>query len=156
MRFEHLIEVNGPAESLQLVAPTFTREQLWQGLLLRVQEPQRFPMGPASCTWRGTDPGVYARTVVFGPLILNDVVVTQPHAELVFTPEAHGDPSPIRLSIRIEEPQPGQMLLRFLYEALAEQSDEERYYNDYRHNAWLHNDRDMVRTLRQWLSDEGL
>ena len=25
MRFEHLIEVNGPAESLQLVAPTFTR-----------------------------------------------------------------------------------------------------------------------------------
>ena len=94
--------------------------------------------------------------MVFGPHILNDVVVTQPHKELVFTPEAHGDTSPIRLTIRIEEPQDGQMLLRFVYEALAEQSDEERYYNDYRHNAWLHNDRDMLRTLRQWLSDEGL
>ena len=46
--------------------------------------------------------------------------------------------------------------IKALYEALAEQSDEERYYNDYRHNAWLHNDRDMLRTLRQWLSDEGL
>ena len=34
MRFEHLIEVNAPAQSLQLVAPTFTREQLWQGLML--------------------------------------------------------------------------------------------------------------------------
>ena len=76
MRFEHLIEVNAPAQSLQLVAPTFTREQLWQGLMLRVQEPQRFPMGPESCTWRETEPGVYARTVVFGPHILNDVVVT--------------------------------------------------------------------------------
>ena len=30
------------------------------------------------------------------------------------------------------------------------------YYNDYRHNAWLHNDRDMVRTLRQWLLEGGL
>ena len=58
MRFEHLIEVNAPAQSLQLVAPTFTREQLWQGLMLRVQEPQRFPMGPESCTWRETEPGV--------------------------------------------------------------------------------------------------
>ena len=77
MRFEHLIEVNAPAQSLQLVAPTFTREQLWQGLMLRVQEPQRFPMGPESCTWRETEPGVYARTVVFGPHILNDVVVTK-------------------------------------------------------------------------------
>ena len=123
MRFEHLIEVNAPAQSLQLVAPTFTREQLWQGLMLRVQEPQRFPMGPESCTWRETEPGVYARTVVFGPHILNDVVVTQPHKELVFTPEAHGDTSPIRLTIRIEEPQAGQMLLRFVYEALAEQCD---------------------------------
>ena len=156
MRFEHLIEVNAPAASLQLVAPTFTREQLWQGLMLRVQQPQRFPMGPESCTCRETEPGVYVRTQVFGPHTLHDVVVARPHAEVVFTPQAHGDTAPIQLTIRIEEPQPGQMVLRFVYEALAEQTDEERYYNEYRHNAWLHNDRDMVHTLRQWLSDEGL
>ncbi len=156
MRFEHLIEVNAPAVSLQLVTPTFTREQLWRGLLQRVQQPQNFPMGPQSCDWRETQPGVYARTLTFGPHTFADTVVVTPYSELVFTPEAQGDTAPIRLTIRIEEPQAGQMLLRFTYEALAPQSDEERYYNDYRHNAWLHNDRDMVRTLRQWLSDEGL
>ena len=58
-------------------------------------------------------------------------------------------PRPFGKSVALVTPQS-------LYEALAEQSDEERYYNDYRHNAWLHNDRDMLRTLRQWLSDEGL
>ena len=35
--------------------------------------------------------------------------------------------------------------------ALGAQTDEEAYYNDYRHSAWLHNDRDMVTTLREWL-----
>lgn len=156
MRFEHLIEVNTPAASVQMVAPTFTREQLWRGLMARVQSPQRFPMGPESCAWHETEPGVYARTLVFGPHTLRDEVVVTPQSELVFTPEAHGDTAPIRLTIRIEEPQAGWMVLRFLYEAQAEQTAEEAYYNDYRHNAWLHNDRDMVRTLRQWLSDGDL
>jgi hypothetical protein len=76
--------------------------------------------------------------------------------KLVFTPQAHGETAPIRLSITLEEPAPAYLVLRFAYEALAEQTAEEAYYNDYRHNAWLHSDRDMVRTLRQWLSDEGL
>ena len=156
MRFEHLIEINAPQLGLQVATPVFTREQLWRGLMQRVQAPQRFPMGPDRCEWQETEPGVFRRTVHFGAHVLHDEVRTEPGQLLVFTPEAHGDTTPIRLSIAIEEPRPGQMVLRFIYEALAEQSAEEAYYNDYRHNAWLHSDRDMVRTLRQWLTDEGL
>lgn len=157
MRFEHLIEINAPhTDLLAMMAPTFTREELWRGLMVRVQTPQRFPMGPESCEWQETEPGVYARTLRFGQHVLHDVVHTSEAEELVFTPEGHGDTAPIRLTMRIEEPQAGQMVLRFIYEALATQTDEERYYNEYRHNAWLHNDRDMVRTLRQWHSGEGI
>ncbi|HET8871401.1 MAG TPA: AtaL-like protein [Aquabacterium sp.] len=156
MRFEHVIEINSPATSVQVVVPTFTREQLWRGLMIRVREPQRFPMGPDACEWQESEPGVFQRTLRFGPHVLQDEVRTEPFDKLVFTPQAHGEISPIRLTLTIEEPRPGQMVLRFIYEALAEQSAEEAYYNDYRHNAWLHNDRDMVRTLRQWLSDQGL
>ncbi len=156
MRFEHLIEINSPASNLQMVTPTLTRSQLWRGLMARALTPQRFPMGPESCEWQETEPGVYRRKQVFGPHQLVDEVVATPETELVFTPEAHGDTAPIRLTMRIEEPQAGQMVLRFVYEALAAQTAEEAYYNDYRHNAWLHNDRDMVRTLRQWLLEDGL
>ncbi len=156
MRFEHVIEINSPATSVQMVAPVFTREQLWRGLMGRVQEPQRFPMGPERCDWQEVEPGLYQRTLRFGQHVFQDEVRVSPFSQMVFTPEAQGDTAPIRLTMTIEEPGVGRMVLRFVYEALAEQTAEEAYYNDYRHNAWLHNDRDMVRTLRQWLSDEGL
>jgi hypothetical protein len=156
MRFEHLIEINAPATALGAMAPLFTREQLWHGLMRRVQTPQRFPMGPERCEWRETEPGVYKREVYFGPHVLRDEVETESMQRIQFTPEAHGDTAPVRLTITIEEPTPGRMVLRFIYETLGEPSAEEKYYAEYRHNAWLHNDRDMVRTLRQWLSEEGL
>jgi hypothetical protein len=156
MRFEHLIEINTPQITWPMVVPSFTREQLWRGLMARVQTPQRFPMGPEQCEWAETEPGLLARTLHFGQHVLHDEVQVTPNERLVFTPQSHGDIAPIRLTITIEEPQAGQMVLRFVYEALAEQTQEEAYYNEYRHNAWMHADRDMVRTLRQWLSEEGL
>ncbi|MDE2593380.1 MAG: DUF1857 family protein [Burkholderiales bacterium] len=156
MRFEHVIEINSPATSVQMVVPVFTREQLWLGLMGRVHEPQRFPMGPESCDWQEVEPDLFQRTLRFGQHVFHDEVRVSPFTQMVFTPQAQGDTAPIRLTMTIEEPNAGRMVLRFVYEALAEQTAEEAYYNDYRHNAWLHNDRDMVRTLRQWLSDEGL
>jgi hypothetical protein len=156
MRFEHIIEINSPHVSMQTVVPTFTPEQLWRGLLARVQAPERFPNGPERCVWQETEPGLFTRSQHFGPHVFHDEVCVQPMRELVFTPQAHGETAPIQLSITVEEPQPGQTVLRFVYEALAEQSAEEAYYNDYRQNAWLHHDRDMVRTLREWLTDGGL
>ncbi|CAH0351450.1 AtaL-like protein [Aquabacterium sp. CECT 9606] len=156
MRFEHLIEINAASVATQTVVPPFTREQLWRGLMARVHTPQRFPLGPDSCAWREVEPGVIQRTVNFGANAMKDEVQTEAFQKLEFTPQPHGDTTPIRLTITIEEPQAGQMVLRFVYESLSELSAEEAYFNEYRHNAWLHNDRDMVRTLRQWLVDEGL
>jgi hypothetical protein len=151
MRFEHLIEINSPKQAVQTVMPVFTRAQLWQGLMLRLQTPQRFPNGPESCEWQELTPGVFRRTLRFGQHVMRDEVHTVAQERMQFTPEPHGDTAPIRLTITIEEPQPHQMVLRFVYVALGEQSAEEAYYNEYRHNAWLHNDRDMVRSLREWL-----
>lgn len=154
MRFEHIIEVNSPQLAMHSVMPAFTRAQLWQGLMMRVQAPQRFPNGPESCEWQETGPGVFARTLRFGQHVLQDQVKVVAHESLQFTPEPHGDTAPIRLTITIEEPQARQMVLRFVYLALGAQTAEEAYYNDYRHSAWLHHDRDMVKTLREWL-DQG-
>lgn len=156
MRFEHLIEINSPQPAVQMAVSTFTREQLWRGLMARVQTPQRFPNGPESCDWRETAPDVFQRTLHFGQHVMHDEVRTVPQQSLQFTPQAHGDTAPIRLTITVEEPVPHQMVLRFVYINLGEQTQEEAYYNEYRHNAWLHNDRDMVRTLREWLEAGAL
>lgn len=151
MRFEHLIEINSPQVTVRSMVPVFTREQLWQGLMARIQVPQRFPNGPESCDWRESEPGVFLRTLRFGQHVMQDEVRTVALQSMQFTPQPHGETAPIRLTISIEEPQAQQMVLRFVYLAMAEQTPEEAYYNDYRHSAWLHNDRDMVTTLREWL-----
>lgn len=156
MRFEHLIEINSPRTAMQAVALAFTREQLWCGLMARVQTPQLFPNGPEGCDWAEPEPGLVTRTLRFGQHVFHDVVRLAPLRQVQFTPESHGDTAPIQLTISIEEPQAGQMVLRFVYVALAEQTAEEAYYSDYRHSAWLHNDRDMVRTLREWLEQGEL
>jgi len=156
MRFEHLIEINSAKATLQGVVLPFTRAQLWLGLMARVQTPERFPNGPDGCVWQEAAPGLIRRTLRFGPHEMHDEVRVNEHSSLQFTPEAHGDTAPIQLTISIEEPQAGQMVLRFVYVALREQTPEEAYYSDYRHSAWLHNDRDMVRTLREWLDTGGL
>jgi hypothetical protein len=155
MRFEHLIEINSPSLAMQTAAATFSREQLWAGLMAKVQAPDRFPLGPERCEWEELAPGLITRTLHFGQLQMHDKVTAAELDSLVFTPQAMPDVTPIRLTIRIEEPQSQQMVLRFVYEALAELSAEEALYNGYRHSAWLANDRDMVRTLREWLA-EGL
>ncbi len=155
MRFEHLIEINAPGAVGQTM-PRFSREQLWNGLMLRLRTPQAFPLGPERCDWRETAPGRYARTLCFGAHVMNDEVVTEPLQRLQFTPQRHGDTTPVRLTLSIEEPRPEHTVLRFVYETLGEPSAEEAYYSEFRHNAWLHNDRDMVRTLRDWLAEGRL
>ena len=156
MRFVHLIEINSPSLGLQTVAPVFTRAQLWQGLMARVQTPQRFPLGPERCVCALVEAGLSRRSLHFGALVFKDEVEARPHESLVFTPESHDGGTPIRLTLQIEEPQAGQMILRFVYESLGELSGEEAFYNDYRQSAWLANDRDMVRTLRQWPNESGI
>jgi hypothetical protein len=155
MRFEHLIEINSPSAVVRGMTPIFPRDQLWLGLMARLQTPQRFPNGPEGCEWAETGPGLFRRTLHFGAHVFKDEVRVVPGESMTFTPDAQGELAPIRLTITIEEPLPEQTVLRFVYEALGEQSAEEAYYNDYRHNAWLHNDRDMVRTLREWLASGG-
>ena len=157
MRFEHLIEINPlPTGSAEFVVPPFTEAQLWAGLLLKVREPQRFPLGPDRCTVTELEPELWRREQVFGANTLVDQVRLVPGRSLQFTPEPHGDTTPIRLTISIESPRPGWLGLRYVYEALGEQSAEEAYFNEYRHSAWLAHDRDTVGTLRQWLTDGQL
>lgn len=154
MRFEHLIEINNPAQPL--VTP-FAREALWAGLMLRVHEPQRFPLGPDRCEITpGAELNALRRRLHFGALQMGDTVAWESGRALRFQPDARDEVTPVNLTITLEEPAAGVLLLRFVYESAAPLSAEEAFYNDYRQSAWLENDRDMVRTLRQWLAEGAL
>lgn len=155
MRFEHLIEINDPG--LPHVQP-FSREQLWAGLMLRVSEPQQFPLGPdrIDCEPSGDEAGQVKRTLHFGGIQVTDTVHARAGEAVVFVPDPHGDSTPVKLTITIEEPAASALILRFVYESMEPPSEEESFYDGFRQSAWLENDRDMVRTLRQWLAEGRL
>ena len=71
MKFEHLIEINDLKNPL---VTQMTREQLWNGLVLRAEFPKTFISYLDSCTITARDLDSLKRTLQFGELKINDRV----------------------------------------------------------------------------------
>lgn len=154
MRYEHLLQVTDPNDAR---VPAMSRAELWRGLLARVETPQAFPLGPDRCQARaGADPHERRRSIHFGALQFEDTVRLEPEQRIVFSPEPHEGAAPVRLTITLEEPVPGALFLRFVYELDGPVSPEDRALQGYREQAWLELDRDMLRTLREWQAEGRL
>ncbi len=154
MHFEHLLQVTDPADPR---VPPMSRAELWRGLMLRVESPQRFPLGPDRCELRGgAGDGERLRSIHFGALRFEDCVRLVPEQRIDFLPEPHEGAAPVRLTITIEEPTPGALFLRFVYTGQEAASAEEKALERYREQAWLEMDRDMLRTLREWQAARSL
>ena len=154
MRFEHLLQVNDPHDPR---VPPMSRSELWRGLMLRVESPQRFPLGPDRCESR---PGAHGdervRRIHYGTLRFDDRVRLAPERRVEFLPEPRGEAPPVRLTITIEEPAPGALFLRFVYASEGVASAEDTALQGFREQAWLENDRDMLRSLRGWQAEGAL
>lgn len=117
MRFEHLVQINDPLNPL---LDPLTRAQLWRGLVLRAEQPTQFVLGLAGCVIRtraeDVEKTTLTRTLDFGGFRVHDRVELTPQR----CSQTHTDGGPTwpasRLTITIEEPQPEQLFLRFLYE----------------------------------------
>jgi hypothetical protein len=151
MHFEHLIQINDAGNPL--VTP-MTRAELWRGLVARARTPQAFPLGPDRCELadgEGDDQPL-RRQIHFGALVIEDRVRLDVGRGLHFEPRPQEGMPSVRLSITIEEPSPEALFLRFAYgsdEAVAGEGLGAQLQS-LREQAWLANDQDMVRTLREW------
>ena len=113
MRFEHLLQVNDPGNPR--IAP-MSRSELWRGLMVRVESPQRFELGPDRCEARvGESEDERVRSIHFGSLRFEDRVLLEPERRIVFTPQPHEGAAPVHLVITLEEPAAGALFLRFVY-----------------------------------------
>lgn len=147
MRFEHLLQVNDPGDPR---VPPMSRAELWRGLMRRVETPQDFPLGPDRCDARA-DGDEIVRSVHFGSLGFEDRVRLEPGRRLCFTPQPHEGAAPVALTITVEEPAPGALCLRFVYQIDGETTADEKALQPFREQAWLELDQEMLRTLRAWL-----
>ena len=155
MNFEHLIQINDPENPL--VQP-LNRDQLWQGLRYRVEDPLPFLPGLESCVILERQGNELLRQLNFGPAIILDRV-TLAEAEWVrFDIQPSATHAGGSLTISIEEPEPGFLFLRFAYHTTlaSKPNSEEQAYIEYVKSAYQQSDIDCVQLIRALAADGTL
>lgn len=158
MRYEHLVQINDP---LMPLLDTLTRNQVWQGLMVRAEDPAQFVLGLEGATIhshevRG-DVHELTRTLDFGSFRVDDRVrLVRDRGSEVRTEAGPTWPAS-RLTITIEEPEPELLFLRFVYESDETADGEERdpVIVGLREQAYERADLDTVVRIRA-LAEQGV
>ena len=147
MNFEHLIQINDPENPL--IAP-LNREQIWQGLVHRIENPVPFLPGLESCTIIERQANELLRELNFGPAVIQDRVTLAEAKWVRFEIQTSATHPGGSLTITIEEPEPAFLFLRFAYRTTLanEPNSEERAYIEYVKSAYHQSDVDCVRIIR--------
>lgn len=146
MHYEHLIQINDPNE---LEIEPLTREQLWLGLVARAERPQYFLIGMDECRIVERTADTLRRQMRFGTTQVHDRVTYEPLVQVCFDVEPTTEVTGARLVIRIEEPKPGELFLRFAYTLQTSADDAVGELDEYRKSAYRDADIDTVRMIRQ-------
>lgn len=148
MYFEHLIEINNPLNPL--IEP-LSVEQVWQGLMYRVEEPTVFLPGLERCTILSRQGDRVERELHFGPASVRDTVTFR-HLEWVcFESLATSEHAGGRLTIRFDQPAAEHLYLRFTYETTLPdgmEAGEGVQVSEYVKAAYRESDLDTVRIIR--------
>ena len=108
---EHIIRIS---------EPTISRNELWQGLVNSVRNPEKFVEhmeGSRILSEELSDVGtVLHREIDFGNFRLRDRVILRENESLLTMVDAGANWKASSFLIRIEEPEVGVLFLRFVYE----------------------------------------
>ncbi|MES2935220.1 MAG: SRPBCC family protein [Pseudomonadota bacterium] len=148
MKFEHLIEINDAFNPLYDV---LTREQVWQGLVLRAEAPKLFVPHLDECELYDRSEDAVSRRLRYGELVIVDRVTFTPQQQVLYAVAAQKDIAESSLRMLIEEPQPGSLFVRFQYDDGNDEATDavNAMYNDFRRSAYVESDIDTIRLLRQ-------
>lgn len=149
MNFEHLIQINDPANPL---IGSLTRQQLWSGLLQRVENPLPFLPGLEACDILERQGTTLLRALRFAAnAVIHDRVQISEGLAVRFDILPGQNHAGGSLTISIEEPQPEHLFLRFAYQTgLGEAGGplEDKAYAEYVKSAYHQSDVDTVRIIR--------
>lgn len=159
LEFEHIIQINDPD---QPQIPPLSRQQLWECLLFRARHPGHFNPALSSRLENVSAVG-FVRYLQFGKMELRDEVVLVPGLEIRTSTAGSDQPLFAESITRIEEPAPERLFVRFLY---RRDSGNERGngqgsehdgidVDEYLKSAYVQNDRDAVRLMRE-IARDGL
>lgn len=146
MQYEHIVQVNDLAKS---DLPQLTRTQLWNGLVCRAREPDKFLVGLEHYRIL-EDQGDYLKRCLELPgLTVNDEVwlTLESRIEFKITPTENTPGG--SLVMQIEEPEPQALFVRFSYCSLHLQDmDESLPYDLFVQQAYVAMDIETIQIIR--------
>jgi hypothetical protein len=150
LNFEHLIQINDP---LNPFVDTMTRAQLWEGLVLRAEQPQLFVLGLDSCTIVSRTDSTLERELHYGQATVRDRVTLQPNDSVRYDILATDSYVGGSLTMTIEQPDELQLFLRFEYTTTlpVAESQDARQTQEIVKSAYRESDIDTVRLIRQYV-----
>ena len=151
LHFEHLVQINDAHDPR--VTP-LTRDQLWRGLVLRAEFPKTFVPWLDSCEVEHAGEDLL-RTLHFGAQVVHDRVTFDPKRQVSFETVDNGGDRAFRMNMRIEEPSPGALFVRFTYDARSPEHSADDPHAGAIKEAYRLADIDTVFRIRQ-LADSGV
>ena len=153
MKFSHLIQINDPLNPL--IDP-LSREQLWRGLVLRAENPLLFVMALDAFEIVERGEHALARKLHFGKLTLRDRVSFSPMRQVRYEIDVAGDSPAASLVMTIEEPEAGQLFVRFDYQTLQDDAVPiDDFYSNFAKQAYVEADIDTISTIRRLALEPG-
>lgn len=146
MNFEHLIEINALDNPFTDV---LTHEQLWLGILHRVENPVPFLPGLEGCDIVARGDNWVERVLHFGPASIRDRVHITPQQSVSFVISPSAEHAGGSLTIAIEARSELALFLRFTYGTHHPAAADDEQYADYIRAAYEQSDVDMVNTIRE-------
>jgi hypothetical protein len=147
MKFEHLVEIN---DVLNPLVDTLSREALWKGLLRSAEAPDEFLAAIDEAKIISRRPGGFDRELHFGRTVIRDHVSVKTLHEIEIRTEATASIPAARRTMRIEEPAPGELFVRFLYERFPQgHPPMTPEVAQALCNAWLQADLDLIAHVRR-------
>ena len=147
LHHEHIVRINDPTN---VAAAWLTREQLWAGLQYTVVAPELLDESIDSASIEEIGPSRLRREMRRGRGATRDEVELVPNESLQIRADAAGAFAGSTLTIRIEEPAPQMLFVRFTYEVCGleevrdEQEDTARCY------AYRSSDIERIRQARRF------
>jgi hypothetical protein len=155
MNFNHLVQIN---DALNPLVDALTRAQLWRGLVLRAEAPQLFMEHLDDCRIFDKTPDGVSRELRYGNLTVCDTVTFLPLLQVHYQVPAQGEIGASNMRMRIEEPEPDALFVRFEYDIdqPVDPTGEEAFYNEFRRSAYQAADIDTIRVIRELAAEQKL
>ena len=144
LEFEHIVQVNDLNDKS---IPILSRNQLWQGLVLRARNPEKFNRS-LDCSSKPIAPNEFLRTIKVGDGEFCEHVVLFPEERIHTSTLEDQSQLNAESETSIEEPEAGYLFVRFRYKRDLEEDEANVNVGEHLKSAYVQMDRDAIAMIR--------